>query len=396
MNLQRFASMVAVVVFIGLMAMPAPTQEAKPKFAVKIRDEKTVVVDMEGSGTIDPAKRINFGTQGNFFINMNTMQGQPLHLSHFPMFRINGRTVQPGQGGRFEAAQPLGKGKDGKPRDGFTTVWIIDNVRITQMIELHPSKAKKPGDKRLMNTLLVTYTIENKGAATVSVAARGCMDTYVVTNDGCLFAAPTHPKKVLDGIVLKDKTLPHYVQMLQNNNLANPGYVSHLSLNIGGKYEKVDKVILSSLRVGFGDWEMPVSPAMGDSAISFYWPTKDIKAGGKRELAYAYGEGIAVGAGNEGRFEMALGGSFEPGKIFNVSAVVADPGLGQTLALDLPKGMQRLEGKEVQAVAPLSDEQEYSTVLWKCRVMEPGEYKIRIRSSTGITETKIVTITAEK
>ena len=93
---------------------------------------------------------------------------------------------------------------------------------------------------------------------------------------------------------------------------------------------------------------------------------------------------------------MNLGGSFEPGKIFNVSAVVADPALGQTLALEIPKGMQRLEGKEIQAVGSLTGDQEYSTVLWKCRVVEPGEYRIRICSSTGITETKVVTITAEK
>ena len=51
---------------------------------------------------------------------------------------------------------------------------------------------------------------------------------------------------------------------------------------------------------------------------------------------------------------MGLGGSFEPGKVFNISAVVADPALGQTLTLELPKGMHRLEGKDVQAVAPLT------------------------------------------
>jgi hypothetical protein len=397
MNIHRFCIVIAVVAFIGLTSMPASTQEmSKPKFKVKITDEKTVVVDMEGSGAIDPTKRIQFSTQGNFFNQINTMQGQTLHLSHFPMFRINGRNLQPGQGGRFEAVQRLPKGKNGKPRDGFSSVWIIDNIHITQTMELHPTKAKKPGDKRLMNTVLISYTIENKGAATATVAARGCMDTYVIDNDGCLFAAPTHPKKVLDGIVLKDKTLPPYVQMLQRPNLDNPGYVSHLSLNIGGKYEKVDKVVLSGLRAGFQDWEMNAVSAMGDSAISFYWPSKEMKAGSKRELAYAYGEGIAVSAENEGRFQMTFGGSFEPGKVFNVSAVVADPALGQTLALELPKGMQRLEGKEVQAVGPLTDEQEFSTVLWKCRVVEPGEYKVRIRSSTGITETKIVSITAEK
>jgi hypothetical protein len=397
MNTQRFAYMIAVVAFIGLASMPALAQEtSKPKFSVKIRDEKTVVVDMEGSGAIDPEKRINFNAQGNFAASITTLQNQQLHLSHMPMFQINGRTLQAGQGGRFDPVQRLPKNKNGKERDGFVTTWVIDNIHITQTMELYPSKAKKPGDKRLMNTVLISYAVENKGANDAKVAMRVYMDTYVIDNDGCLFAAPTHPKKLLDGMVLKDKTLPPYLQMLQRPNLDNPGYVSHLTLNIGGKYDKADKLILSRFGAGFNDWEMQVIPSMGDSAISFYWPAKDIKAAGKREMAYAYGEGIAVSAGNEGRFELALGGSFEPGKIFDVSAVVADPALGQTLALDLPKGMQRLEGKEIQAVAALSGEQDYSTVLWKCRVMEPGEYKIQVRSSTGITETKIVTITAEK
>ncbi len=244
-----------------------------------------------------------------------------------------------------------------------------------------------------MNTVLITYTIENKSSKPQSVGARVCMDTFVIDNDGCLFAAPTHPKKVLDGVVLKDKTLPPYVQMLQRPNIDNPGYVSHLTLDIGGRYEKMDKVVLSSLQVGFGDWDMPVAQANGDSAISAYWAIKEMKPGTKRELAYAYGEGVAVRAESEGRFQLALGGSFEPGKVFTISAVVADPALGQTLVLELPKGMQRLEGKEVQPVAVMSDGQESSTVLWKARVENPGEYTIRVRSSTGITLSKVVTIT---
>jgi hypothetical protein len=240
--------------------------------------------------------------------------------------------------------------------------------------------------------------MENKGNAAANIAARTYMDTYVIDNDGCLFASPvTHPKQILDGTTLKEKTLPPYLQMLQRPNLDNPGYVSHLTLNMGGKYEKPEKLILSSYRVGNNDWDMPVQQAMGDSALSFYWANKELKPGGKRELAYAYGEGLAVSAENEGRFQMNLGGSFEPGKIFTVAAVIADPALGQTLTLELPtKGIQRLEGKELQAVGALNDDQEYSTVLWKCRVTDPGEYNIGIRSSTGITETKIVTITAAK
>ena len=385
--------------YIIFMSASLHAQEpAKPKYAVKITDEKTVIVNIDDSGAIDPAKRINFMSQGNFFVNINTIRNETLHLSHFPMFQINGQQLQPGQGGRFEIQnQPLKAKKPGaKPPQGFMSVWLVNNVRITQTIELHPSKAKGPGEKRLMNNVLITYTLENIAMQTQTVGARVCMDTFVIDNDGCLFAAPTIPDKVLDGVRLQDKTLPPYFQMLQRPDLKNSGYRSHFTLNLGGKFEKANKVILSSLRVGFGNWDMPVATAMGDSAISVYWETKEMKPGAKRELAYAYGEGIAVPAENEGRFQMALGGSFEPGKTFTVSALVADPSQGQTLSLDLPAGMVRVEGKEVQPVAPLSLDNEYSTVLWKCRVVEPGTHTIRVRSSSGITQAKVVAITPEK
>jgi hypothetical protein len=91
-----------------------------------------------------------------------------------------------------------------------------------------------------------------------------------------------------------------------------------------------------------------------------------------------------------------LSGSFEPGKTFTVASLVADPAHGQTLTLELPAGMQFVEGKKTQPVAPLTLDNEYSNVLWKCRVVEPGTHTIRIRSSTGVTQTKIVSITAEQ
>lgn len=389
----------ALALGIALASTSVDAQDpAKPKYAVKITDEKTEVVNIDDSGAIDPTKRINFRSQGNFYAYISTLRGETLHLSHFPMFQINGQQLQPGQGGRFEIQnQPLKAKKPGeKPPEGYLSVWVVNNVRITQTVQLHPSKAKASGEKRLMNNVFITYTLENIAMQTQTVGARICMDTYIINNDGCLFAAPTMPGKILDGVVLKDKTLPPYFQMLQRPDLKNPGYRSHFTLNLGGKYEKANKVILSSLGVGFGNWDMPVAQAMGDSAISVYWETKEMKPGAKRELAYAYGEGIAVPADNEGRFQMALGGSFEPGKMFTVSALVADPSLGQTLSLDLPAGMVRVEGREVQPVAPLSLDNEYSTVLWKCRVVEPGTHTIRIRSSSGITQTKVVAVTPVK
>lgn len=392
-----------VLAFAGLclVVLAAWAQEpAGPKYSVKVRDEKAIVTEMDDTGAIDPTKQLNIDGQqfgAGFFINVRTIRNETLHLSHFPMFLINGRQVQPGQGGRFEARKTdLGKTAGGRTRVGYSSVWLIDDLRITQTVELHPTKPKTPGAKRLMSTALVSYVIENKAAKTQTVGARVCMDTFVIDNDGCLFAAPTHPKKVLDGIVLQEKTLPPYVEMLQRPNIENPGYKSVLTLDVGSRYEQINKVVLSGLRAGFGNWDMAAVQAMGDSAISAYWPTKEMKPGSKRELAYAYGEGIAVRVGSEGRFQMALGGSFEPGKTFTISALIADPPPGQSLALELPKGIERLEGKSVQPVVSTGDDQEYSTVLWKARVTEPGEYTIRVRSSTGLTLSKVVTIAPEK
>lgn len=392
----------AAIMLFALASLPAATQEAgKPKFNHKISDEKTVVVDMEDSGAVDPVKRINFETnafqQGNFYLQIRTINNQTLHLSHFPSFQINGRVFQAGQGGRFEAAKPLPDGPGGRKRVGSSTVCVIEDVRITQTLELHPSKSAGPGKKRLLNNVLVSYSIENKGARASTVGVRTYMDTYVIDNDGCLFASPvTHPGKVLDAMVLQEKTLPPYLQMLQRPNIQNPGFVSYLTLSVGSKYEKANKLILTRHGAGFGGWDMPAMQAMFDSAVGFYWPTKELQPGAKRDVAYVYGEGIATTAESEGRFVTSLNGSFDPGKSFTISAVVADPAAGQTLSLDLPAGMKRIEGKEVQPVTALVDGQEYATVLWKASVIEPGEHTIRIRSSTGVTQTKIVSVTAAK
>src|SRR5262249_7293989 len=63
-----------------------------------------------------------------------------------------------------------------------------------------------------------------------------------------------------------------------------------------------------------------------------------------------YGQGLVPSPESQGLVEMALGGSFEPGKLFTLTAYVNDPGQGQSLQLVLPEGMALVEGPEVQAV----------------------------------------------
>jgi hypothetical protein len=373
-------------------------ETARSPVVVTIQDEKSVIVDTESTAPVDPVPRIRFMHQQQLNVNVTGEQGQTLHLSHFPALNIDGQFINPfNGGGRYEVNNAkLPKTAGGKERVGFMNVFVQGDVRLTQTVELVPTKPARLGEKRRLDAVLVRYVMENKGKQNHKVGLRMYMDTYIIDNDGALFAAPTMPGKVLDGIELKDKTLPDYVQILQRPDLKNPGFVAHLTLNLGSSLEKPNRVVLTRHGLGFNAWDMPANQAGGDSALGVFWEPKEIKAGGKREIAYAYGQGMAVALENEGRFNLVLGGSFEPGKLFTVAAYVHDPAVGQSLTLELPPGMERVEGKEIQPVFAASEEQGQSLVLWKARVLETGRFPVRVRSSTGLTQTKVVTISRAK
>jgi hypothetical protein len=108
-------------------------------------------------------------------------------------------------------------------------------------------------------------------------------------------------------------------------------------------------------------------------------------------MTWAYGGGIASDPEGEGKVSLALGGNLEPGKLFSISALVEDPVLSQTLALELPPGIERIEGAEIQPV-PAPTENGHSLVLWRGRVTRPGAFEIKVRSSTGVTQTKSVSV----
>jgi hypothetical protein len=393
---RRWAIGAVLAALAAAMAGTGFSQEkaGSPAVQVSIKDDKPVVV--EQVLPVDPVRRIVYQPQG-LAISVRGENGETLHLSHFPSLMIDGQFLQQGQGGRVDYDnRPLAK-KGGKGREGFTSSHIfVDGVRVTATFTLVPTKAQGKVGKRQLDAMLIHYVIENQSKAAHKVGLRIYMDTFIVDNDGCLFAAPTIPGKVLDGTVLKDKQLPPYVQLLQRPDLKAPGYVAHLTLDLGSKFEKPDKVVLTRHGQGFGTWDMAAINAGGDSALGVFWEPKEIKPGGKRELIYGYGKGLATNPESEGQVEVVLGGSFEPGKMFTITAYVADPGLGQSLTLELPDGMVLAEGKLQQSVPELRDGEDQSVVFWRARVLRLGEFAVRVRSSTGVTQGKIITISQAK
>ncbi|HWY86395.1 MAG TPA: hypothetical protein VNX28_06710 [Gemmataceae bacterium] len=387
--------------FLGCLSWGRADDTPRGPVVVKIQDDQPTVIESGSTGPVDPVQRIRIMPQmpqQPLNINISGEQGQTLQLSHFPAFNIDGQFVSPLNalaGGRIEMLNgKLPKTPAGKNRVGYMTVYVRGDLRLTLTVEVTPTKPPGPGQKRQLDAVLIRYVMENKGTQNHKIGLRVYMDAYIVDNDGALFAAPTVPNKVLDGVELKEKTLPDYFQILQRPDLKNPGYVAHATLNMGSALERPNRVVFTRHGLGLNTWEMMPAMAGGDSAMGIFWDPKDIKAGGKRELAYAYGKGIAVPLENEGRFNLVLGGSFEPGKLFTIAAYVQDPALGQSLTLELPPGMERVEGKEIQPVAPAAEERPQSMVLWKARVLRTGRFPLRVRSSTGLTQTKLISITS--
>src|SRR5262249_45325616 len=175
-----------------------------------IRDEQKTTASVEMFLPVDPQPRVQIG---NGFGNGDDMawglaiNGQ--RLCYNPQggigttFRIDGQVLYPAGGvGSWELRrQALPPGRQGKQRYGFTSIWSFNRIRVTQVVEMVPSRPSKqagPGQKRQLDTVLVRYTLENKDAVAHDIGVRVYMDTYIIDNDGCLFAAPsTHPGKVL-------------------------------------------------------------------------------------------------------------------------------------------------------------------------------------------------------
>jgi peptidyl-prolyl cis-trans isomerase B (cyclophilin B) len=91
---------------------------------------------------------------------------------------------------------------------------------------------------------------------------------------------------------------------------------------------------------------------------------------------------------------LVVSGSLAPGKVFSIAAYVDFPTRGQALTLELPPGVVRVEGKEIQPV-PLSAAGK-SLVLWKARIEQSGEFTIKVRSSTGIIRSRTISTPAPK
>lgn len=373
-----------VLLLAGLpTALPEPP--ATGPVVVRFHEERKEGV---AAAEIDPVQRIRVQHMGSMMFGLTVDEKVMISTgagSIYPIFKIDDRVLKPSCG----PAGPLPPGPGGKRRNGGQSTWVVNKLQITELLEVIPSKAA-PGAKRLRDTMLIRYFIENHDTQPHRVGLRVRVDTNCAGNDGALFASPTtHPDTILDGVELRDRNLPEYVQVLQNADLKDPGLVAHFTLKLGARIHGPDR-FLCTMHTEDNGWDVAVQPANGDSGAVLFWEPRLIPPGGKLDVGYAYGKGLAATREGEGRLSLALAGSFEPHKLFTIAAYVDEPLASQALTLELPPGLELVEGKAIQPVPPSASDT--SVVVWKARVRELGTHAITIRSSTGLTLSRSFTV----
>jgi hypothetical protein len=281
-------------------------------------------------------------------------------------------------------------------------VWFQDNIQVTQALSIVPSKQPQNvggGPKRLLDTCLIGYQLENKDSRPRNVGFRIQVDTLIGSNDGVPFTIPGQPGVVAHGVDMRGPQVPDFIQALEFGNLQNPGTVAHMTLKLSGGFEHPDRMVLTCWRVANNHrWDVPVVAHAGDSCVVLYWNEKVLQPGQKRFVGFAYGLG-SIDSDNEVRgrgaskLKLTLDGSFDPGETFTVTAYVSNPEPGQQLTLKLPAaGLKLVQGATQQAVQ-VQPGNATSLVTWRVRVDSPGRYPLSVESSTGATQSRTITIT---
>jgi hypothetical protein len=369
-------------------------------------------------------KRLTFTPDGGTNNAVMRIDGETLLFGKF--FYGRGGSGRKGEDGNFvadpkqelpilrgrwrEPGNDLGNDRTGRTRIGLQSVYFYEDrkIAVTQTVEIVPGEQVAPGQsKRRLDTCLVRYRLDNEDDQPHRLAFRFVLDTFIGSNDGVPFTIPgasglCNTSRDFD----KPESVPDFIQALEHPSLEKPGTVAHLTLRLGGRLDAPDRVTLgrwiNQLQWGafekpHVDWPFPVRPMRDDSGVVLYWNEKEVAAGGHRELGFAYGLGNVSSGEGGGKLGLTVGGSFRPGDEFTVTAYVNEPLPRQTVSLELPRGLTRVDGEATQNVPPLPDgaASRNSPVTWKVKSARPGRFTLRVRASNGVTQSQIVTISSK-
>ena len=109
-------------------------------------------------------------------------------------------------------------------------------IVVTQEVRLIPGEPVEVAPdvyKRVLDTCLFRYKIENKDKKAHNVGMRYLLDTYIGSNDEVPFTLPGVTGMVDTSKELSANDVPDFIQVLENADLQNPGLVAQLNLRLG-------------------------------------------------------------------------------------------------------------------------------------------------------------------
>jgi hypothetical protein len=252
-----------------------------------------------------------------------------------------------------------------------------EQVRVTQYVQI------VPGANNVLDTVLIYYTAKNTGTAPQKIGIRVMLDTFIGNNDGVPFTVPGEEGFVTTKAEYEADKVPDYVEVIENpDSSSDPGTIARVGLKglRWGDVELLDpeKVRICQFPGKFVKWDWDVQPIGkgkgADSCVAVYWPEKDVAAKGTMHVAMTYGLGkLEISE----KLAISLPRSARPGKAFVVTAYIYGATKGQTVKLDLPAGVELVEGSAEQAVA---EDAKRTQVFWKVRAPREGNFPISATS----------------
>jgi hypothetical protein len=332
--------------------------------------------------------------------NTKKLTFDDLGRTNSTVVRVDGNDLVFGyQGGKWQSP-PRNVGKYG----GKEATWIFDNsdVHVTQVVEIVPGEPQvvKGDYKHLLDTCLIRYKIENHDKRPHRVGLRLVLDTLIGSNDGVPFTIPGQSDlvpspKEQDKDFKDPQNIPDFIQALERPDLKDPGTVAQVNLKLGGKLKAPQRVSLTHWPghdPGLLRFEVPVVPIGDDSAVILYWEPEEMLPQRSREVGFSYGLG-SLSSGT-GQLAITVGGALVVNRELTVVALVTSPKAGEKLTLVLPDGLTRSGSTPKEQAVPPAAGKSPSPVTWKVLANQTGNFVIEVRSSTGLTQLRPITIKA--
>ena len=293
---------------------------------------------------------------------------------------------------------------------GWRSTWVYQRFGITVTQDVSLRRSDQTGR---LEICLIRYQLANEGSEPRLVGLRFMLDTFIGNNDGVPFTIPGR-FGLCDTMMQfrSPEEVPDFVEALERPNLKDPGTVAHLTLKLDDLEKRLEpptRVQLSAwpnsvlgipgAQGTMTRWDVPMVPMKRliphDSAVIVYWDPKELAPGKTREMALAYGLGhVSSTAGQgEGKLAVSVSGSFRPRGEFTVTAYVSHPRRGEEVTLDLPDGLEIVDGLPATRTVRPSGTTPYAAVTWRVRSLRQGMFELRVRTR-DVAQAQRVKITA--